>query len=201
MDGPIPVQLVVEDPLSEAVVRRLLQDLPIAIGACYGRQGFGYIRKKIGAFNHAAKVCPFLVLTDLDTRECAAALIREWLPQHRHPNLLFRVAVREVESWLLADPAGLAAFLGIASRIIPTDPDSLDDPKRTLIDLTRTSRKRDLREAIVPRPGSTAAIGPDYNGALAGFVAQNWNPVEAGRRSDSLRRFRIAVESFRPRWP
>lgn len=199
MDGPIPVQLVVEDPLSEAVVRRLLQDLPVTIGACYGRQGFGYIQKKIGAFNHAAKACPFLVLTDLDTAECAAALIRAWLPARRHPNLLFRVAVREVESWLLADGSGMARFLGIAGHRIPGNTDDLADPKQTLINLARNSRNRDRREAIVPRPGSTAAVGPDYNGARAGFVARDWDPVEASRRSDSLRRFLAAVERFRPR--
>ncbi len=200
MSGPIPVNLVVEDPLSEAVVRRLLRDLPFAVGTCYGRQGFGYIRKRIGVFNHAARTCPFLVLTDLDTGECAAALIRVWLVERRDPNLLFRVAVREIESWLLADATGVAAFLGISLRRIPANPDSLVDPKKVLIDLARTSRRRDLRNAIVPRPGSTAVIGPDYNGVLTGFVLNNWNPLEAGRRSDSLGRFLKAVESFRPRW-
>ncbi|MDF2210039.1 hypothetical protein L1F28_15070 [Arthrospira platensis NCB002] len=42
----------------------------------------------------------YLVLTDLDKSECPLAIINEWLKsQPKHPNLLFRVAVKEVESW------------------------------------------------------------------------------------------------------
>lgn len=203
MPGPIPVNLVVEDELSETVVRRVLQQVKVeyAVGTCYRPGGFGYIKKKIGAFNHAAKHGPFFVLTDLDRIDCAPALIRAWLKEDPHPNLLFRVAVREVESWLLADREAFARFLGISTQHVPADPDGLPDPKRKLIDLARTSRKRDLRDSIVPCRSSRATVGPDYNGCLVAFVRRRWSPVEAARRSDSLRRFRLAVKSFRPRWP
>jgi hypothetical protein len=203
MPDPIPVNLVVEDELSEAVVRRVLQQVRVgyAVGTCYRPGGFGYIRRKIRAFNQAARHCPYLVLTDLDKGECAPALIERWLNEAPHPNLLFRVAVREVESWLLADAKGFARFLGISAQHVPSDPDGLPDPKRRLIELARLSRRRDLRDSIVPRHGSTATVGPDYNGCLAGFVAGNWNSVKAAARSDSLRRFRSAVQSFRLRWP
>jgi hypothetical protein len=203
MPDPIPVNLVVEDPLSEAVVRRVLQQAGVkyAVGSCYRPGGFGYIKKKIGAFNHAAKHSPFFVLTDLDKTDCAPALIRAWLREDPHPNLLFRVAVREVESWLLADAIGFAGFLGINVRNIPENPDEIVDPKRKLIDLARTSRRREPRDSIIPRRGSTAKVGPDYNGRLTAFVAKSWNLTEAAKRSGSLRRFRLAAESFRPLWP
>ena len=101
----IPVNLATEDELSEAVLRRLLDhaDRGYAIGTAYGRRGFGYLRRTITGWNRAAQFVPFIVLTDLDRRPCPTELIEDWLREARHPNLLLRVAVREVEAWLLAD--------------------------------------------------------------------------------------------------
>jgi len=39
-----------------------------------------------------------------------------------HPNFLFRVAVREVEAWLLAHREGIARFLGISEHLVPLMP-------------------------------------------------------------------------------
>jgi hypothetical protein len=102
----IPINLAVEDELSEVVSRKLLKVTrrSYVVGACYSQGGFGYLRKKISGFNNAAKGTPFFVLTDLDRGPCASALIGEWLPSPipKHPNLILRVAVQEVEAWLLA---------------------------------------------------------------------------------------------------
>lgn len=205
MPAPIPIDLVVEDLLSESVVRRLLDDegTAYAVGTCYRPGGYGYIKKRIGAFNQAAQYRPFLVLTDLDADKagCAPDLIRLWLSEAPHPNLIFRVAVREVESWLLADADGFSRFLGIRARVLPGDPDAVPDPKQALISLAERSARRQLRDSIVPRRGSTATQGPDYNGCLGDFVRNLWNPDAAAQRSASLRRFRTAVHSSRPRWP
>ena len=59
MKGPIPIRIAVEDGLSEAVLRRALAKRPVryAIGAVYSHGGFGYLKKKAGAFNNAAKAC------------------------------------------------------------------------------------------------------------------------------------------------
>ena len=65
-------------------------------------------------FNHGAKGTPFILLTDLDKNECAPMLIQEWLTDPLHPNLIFRVAVHEVEAWILADREAFAPFLGIS---------------------------------------------------------------------------------------
>ena len=64
----IPVNLAIEDELSEAVLRRLLADARhgYVIGKAYGRNGYGYLRKTIAGWNRAAKGIPFVVLTDLD---------------------------------------------------------------------------------------------------------------------------------------
>jgi len=143
---------------------------------------------------------PHIVLTDLDMGECAPTLLNEWLLVPAHHNLLFRVAVREVESWVLADRDRFAKFIGIRKTLVPVNADAIDDPKSCLINLTRKSRKRNLREDIVPIEGSTAKQGPDYNGRLISFVEEFWNPYEAMHNSPSLERAIKAVETFQPEW-
>ncbi len=168
------------------------------VGSCFRRRGSGYLRKRIEGFNNAAKGTPFLVLTDLDQSECAPILIREWLLFPKQANLIFRIAVRAVESWLLAQRKALARFLGIPENQIPLQPDEIDHPKQFLIRLAAKSRKREIREAIVPAPKSTAFIGPDYNGKLIEFVEREWQAREAAIYSPSLDRAFAAITSFQP---
>jgi len=203
MTQPIPINLAVEDALSEAALRKILtqSNRPYAVGTCYNRGGYGYIRKLIRGFNNAARGTPFLVLTDLDTGQCPPALIAIWLGEPVHPNLLFRVAVREVEAWILADRVGIAKFLGIKRALVPVDVDQVQDPKACLIDLARKSPRRDLRMDIAPPPGSTRQIGPNYNGRLISFVQQRWDISTAQLCSPSLRRTVNAVARFLPTWP
>lgn len=194
------ISLAVEDQLSEAVLKKILSiaEDRFLVTTCYGRRGNGYLKKNIAGFNNAAKGIPFLVITDLDTSECPPVLIKEWLPYTKHPNLLFRIAVREVEAWLLADCNGFAKYLGIAVEGIPLDVESIKDPKRRLIKLAQKSRNRRLREAIVPSSKSDASQGPDYNGALISFVNEFWNITVAMDNSLSLKRTVKAVIDFKP---
>jgi hypothetical protein len=199
----IPIHLATEDQLSEAVLRRLLSHASRGywVGNVYGRSGFGYLRKTIAGWNQSARSQPFLVLTDLDDADCPMSLIEKWLPLPRHPNLLFRIAVREVESWLLADSERLPEFLRVSSRRIPSEPDGLVDAKQTLIELARTSRSPEIRGRIVPRPGSTAKQGPDYNACLETFVANHWSIDRARSNSGSLERTVRRLAAFEPVWP
>ncbi len=200
MNKVIPIHLAVEDLLSEAVLRVLLKQSgkSFEIGSCFRRRGFGYLRKKIEGFNNAAKGTPFLVLTDLDQSECAPILLKEWLTSPKQSNLIFRIAVRAVESWLLAHRKALAKFLGISENQISTTPDEIDNPKQFLMQLAAKSRKREVREALVPSAGSTASIGPDYNGKLIEFVERDWEVREAAKYSPSLNRAFKEITSFRP---
>ncbi len=197
----IPVNIVVEDSLSEAVLRKVLCESRsrFAVGYCYCRGGYGYIKRTVPGFNNAAKGTPFLVLVDLES-ECPPAQIAEWLPMPMHPNLVFRIAVMEVESWILADESGFAAFLGISRSLMPGNVDGIADPKQSLVDLARRSRKSALRDAIVPVPRSTAKVGPDYNRHLVDFVENRWSITEAARNSPSLQRTVSALAEFKPTW-
>lgn len=201
MSEAICINLAYEDALSEAVLRRLLEHSGrcYQIGTSYHRGGSGYLRRIVAGLNNAARGMPCLVLTDLDQAECAPALIRDWLrPASHHPNLLLRVAVKEVEAWLLADRKGFADFIGIREESIPLDSDSIEHPKESLINLVGRSRRRRLREAILPPPGSTSKQGPDYNGALIPFVQDDWNPANAARMSSSLERIVRTLKEFQP---
>jgi hypothetical protein len=202
MKNPIPVNLVVEDSLSEAVLLNIIRQSshPYAVGAIYGKLGNGYIKKNIEGFNNAAKGTPFLVLTDLDNVHCAPTLVEQWLPAPRHKNLLFRVAVREVESWLLAHRKAFAGFLGIKEELIPQDVDGIIDPKNFLIGLASKCSKSELKRSIVPPIGSTRKQGPDYNGRLIHFVESAWQASVAKNNSASLDRTIQAITKFQPFW-
>jgi hypothetical protein len=196
----IPVNLVFEDSLSEAVLRKLLENSRqrYAIGLPYNSRGCGWIRARINALNNSAKGMPYLVLTDLDVYQCPPALIKAWFSTAKHHNLIFRIAVREVESWLLGCRPAFAKFLAIKENLIPTNVDELPDAKKSLIDLVRKSPKRQLRLDIVPEEGSTAKIGPDYNGRLIYFVEDFCDPKIAKEHSPSLQRTIKALDKFQP---
>lgn len=144
---------------------------------------------------------PVLILTDLDHNPCPSKLINDWLDQPVHPNLMIRVAVREVESWLLADSHGLARYLSVRESLVPDHPDELTDPKATLIGLAARSRLREIKSRIVPKKNSTAKQGPDYNSCLATFVTESWDIDFAVERSPSLKRALGKFHSFTPIWP
>jgi len=198
----IPINLAIEDDLSEAVLLRLLRESTrYATGASYGRSGFGYLRSTITGWNRAAKGMPFIVLTDLDHHECPPALKRDWLPEPQSPNLMLRIAVREVEAWLLADRGNLAQFLRVSRERLPHNPDLIADPKALLIELARRSQSREVRARIAPKAGSTAKQGPEYNVTMSTFVRDIWDIAVAKENSPSLARTVTRIMSFVPVWP
>jgi hypothetical protein len=196
----VPISLVVEDEISEHTIRQVLAQCgrEFTVGNVIGKRGSSYLRSRIVDLNRAARGWPFLVLTDLDRYQCPAELVHRWLSVPRHPNLLFRVAVQEVEAWLLADRSAFATFLGISRDLIPDNAEQVDNPKEFVVSLARRSRKRDVRESLVPREGSTARVGRDYNGRLVSFVNADWQAVEAQKRSPSLKRTMDLLRRFDP---
>ncbi len=199
----IPINVAVEDFLSEAVARKLLRasGRDYAVGAVFGRGGFGYLKKLAPGWNRAASGTPFFLLTDLDTRPCPGGLITDWFGGRPHANMLARVAVREVEAWLLADIESLALFLSVSEDRVHNEVESLPDPKSTLLHLVARSPDRALRARILPKPDSTAKQGPDYNACLAEFVNSKWNIQAACLNAPSLKRSFQRCRDFTPSWP
>jgi hypothetical protein len=109
--------------------------------------------------------------------------------------------VREVEAWLLADVNNLAGFLRVAERYVPQNLDNIPDPRAVLIELSRRSRSKYVRDSLLSRRGSTAKQGPGYNECLGALVRENWDARAASMQSPSLARTLRLFEEFRPVWP
>jgi hypothetical protein len=188
MANGVVISAAVEGLVDEAVVRRLIAHAGGKPGPVYGRQGKSSLRQKIAGYNNAAKWGPWIVLVDLDREyDCAPPLRAGWLGQPS-ARLCFRVAVRAVEAWLLADVEPLAAFLRMPRGRVPALPEAVGDPKTAMVNLARSSRRKVIRQDMVPREGSGRQVGPAYTSRLIEFVSSSWRPDVAARRSDSLRR-------------
>lgn len=187
---PRSVTLVVEGATDEAVVVRLLREAHLEPGPVYGKVGKYGLDERLSGYNRAAQFSHWLVVRDLDgDAACAPELLRALIPS---PGLHMRlqVAVRAIEAWLIADDESLASFLSISRAKVPVTPEALADPKRALVDIARRSRRRAIREALVPAPGLSAAVGPGYSAALIEFASRHWRPHVAASRSESLARLR-----------
>ena len=183
--------VAVEDELSAAVVRRILAPHSGTVGQLKIVGLGGNTRLKSGLKSYlevARNVMPVFMLTDLDQGPCAPALVAEWLMAVEIPaRFLFRVAVREVEAWLLADREAAAAFLGIATAKITREPESILRAKTYLLSLASRS-PRELRMDLLPAKGAVASQGFRYNDRMCRFVEGEWSPERAGETSASLKR-------------
>jgi len=177
--------------VDEAVLRRIVTGAGGKWSLVYGNRGKQRLKSGIDGFNRAAERVPWVVLVDLDDDfDCAPPLVQAWLPEPG-PLMCFRVAVRAVEAWLLADRARMAAFLGVSEALVPMDPEALPDPKGAIVGLARRSRRRQVREDLVPRPASGRRVGPAYTARLIGFAQDpddGWRPEVAAGAADSLAR-------------
>lgn len=185
MSLPVTISAAVEGDVDEAVVRKLIRQAGAEPGTVYGKNGKPALRARINGYNHAARRAPWLVLVDLDRdAECAPPLREDWLP-HPAPRLCFRIAVRQVEAWLIADALALAEHLRVARSAIPHDPEALENAKTEMVNLGRRSRRRDIRTDMVPREGSGRAVGPAYTSRLIEYVETGWRPQVAATRLPS----------------
>lgn len=188
----------VEDLLSETVLRRVVAAVrpELTIWQVVRKNGSGYLRARARDFNQTAHSVPVFMLADQDRVEvCPAELIETWLGAPPAPKLLFRVAVMEIESWVMADRGAFAGFLSVREGSIPENPDAVLRPKELIVSLAKKSRRRDIREDLVPSRGSTAAVGPAYNARLGEFVATAWDPTRAADGSASLMKALVRLRS------
>lgn len=145
----------------------------------------------------ARHVQPVICIADTDGR-CPVELLERWLPGEVEARFVFRLAVAEAESWLLADRETLAEFFGVPAARISDRPDELRDPKREILALARRSKRRALRVEVVSsfdpnKPGS------GYNLHLGEYVRAHWRPLPAAERSPSLARAIRNIRSLEER--
>ncbi len=159
------------------------------------RRGKPGIDEDLPKYANAAKSSPYLIIRDLDQD---AACAPEWLAANAPKTagarwLMLRLAVREVEAWFLADAEIAAKCLRVHISNVPLEPDSLPDPKRTLVELARRSTKKSIRDHVAPRPRDTRKVGPQYEQLLIEW-ADKWRVDVALKKSPSLRRAHKALE-------
>ena len=193
------VTVAVEDELSASVAERLIGDyVPRAeITRVMVLGGINNIKGRMQGLVQIAWLQDMvLVLADMDSpRGCPPDLVSELYGELTiAPNMLIRIAMLEIESWILSDREGIARWLEIALNAVPRNPEGLNDPKRSLVQLAARSRNRRLRETIAPRRVlGTNRTGPGYNEAVGEFVTQLWNPADARRNASSLDRAIVRI--------
>lgn len=172
------IRLLVEGRLDEAVAQRLAVESGFIVENAQGKQGWMFVQRNLPTLNAMAQFTPCLALVDfMDTRTtCPPSVVSQWIP-NRNDNMVFRIVVRELESWLLADRQGIARFLRVPVARVPAAPEEEDDPKRTLVNLARSSSSRRIREALVPAQGASAVVGRNYNAEMERFIRSEWSPT------------------------
>jgi hypothetical protein len=193
--SPKDIRLLVEGNLDEAVGRKIAKYCGLIVIAVNGRRGADYIRQRISSFNKSAAAMPIVTIADsMDMNEPCPPATKNYLLPHPHRNMRFRLAVHEIESWLLADRNNLSRFLSVPINRIPSNPDDIPDPKACLISIARRSRNRSILSLLVPSSGSSGVEGPGYTSEMQRFVNEYWNIESGVARSNSLRR---CVEDIR----
>lgn len=195
--------IATEDRLSEALAEYIVIATGHVVAARIPKDrrrhgGFGYLKARLPDFIASCRGgLSFFLLTDLDTSPCPPNLLKNWLEGTPKPkNLLLRVAVREVEAWVLADRLRFANWLGIAETEVPVDPESCRDPKADLLNLAAKSQKRDLKEGLLPKKGAPTPVGLEYNDLLCDFVETKWRLDEAVKTAPSLARAILRLREF-----
>src|SRR5260370_12236039 len=192
----MPVNVLVEGIGDEAGGKKLVKDVGLEVGMVYGRRGKAHLLERVPIYNQAAHRVPWFVLADLDMdAQCPSEAIAGWLSKPAH-GMRFRIAVRSIEAWLMADRESIASFLAVSLSKIPHRIDLDPNPKQTLINIARTSRNRRIRNDVVPRQESGARVGPLYVPRLTAFTENHWRPAEGEKHSESLRRCICALSTL-----
>ena len=190
------VSCLVEGAFDEAVMRKVFKTVGIeAIAFYYASKPafFSRLRSDNKSTNFASR----FAICDLDKDACAPSVVQKHLPEI-FPRMCFRIAVRTMETWLMADREAFAAFLAVPPSRIPqsSDLEKIQDPKEALVNLARRSRNRAIASGLVPKEGATGKVGREYNVRLKEFVHDKWSPRRARKNSESLCRAFRDCERF-----
>ncbi len=198
MSAPI-VKLAAEGGIDIAVLRRLVRNVGLEAGAEYGLKGKSHLDRQLNGYNAAASREPWLVARDLDDdAPCPGELAIRLLPAPAD-LMRFRIAVRTVESWLIADHVAFGSVFGVSTTVLPKSPEALVDPKASTLAVLATSKFKDIRSSMVRlRSGRPTDIGPEYNVRFIDYVEHRWRPAEAAKLARSLGRAINRVADLAP---
>ena len=132
---------------------------------------------------------PFLVLRDWDDDDgvaCVPGLIDKVRGDGPGSRVLaVRIAVRSVESWLLADSEAFSSFFRVRRNTLPPSPDELVDPKGAVLELRRVAGVRARYEWACCRGTDQAVVlAPNTQRSLSssvGIIGTRRRPAQARR--------------------
>jgi hypothetical protein len=189
--------IVVEGDLEVPVAKRVLDQAGVdyAGARILNQRGRTKFWPNVARYNAAAaSLGVVFALADLEEVRCAPMLLKRHLRKKTHHHFICRIAVRALESWLLADREQFAEFLNAPFSKLPANPDALTHPKKTVIELARRHAPDWLKRDLVPEEGSAGIAGRGYNSRIVDFVIKSWNPRDARTNSHSLDRAIRAIE-------
>lgn len=198
----IQVYISAEDPVTKAVIERVMSYCSprFKVFKEMPARG-GQIKSKIAELNKLALVKPVVLLTDLDTEDCAPMLKGKLLNgMAQSPQFLLNIAIDEAEAWLMADREGFAKYFSIPMDSMPhatmqkmggmKKVQEMSFACKSSFDLTHRlallSTSSNVREQIAVR--GTACKGKEYNTAILPFIKESWDIDAAIQNSDSLHR-------------
>ena len=203
----IYVYAYVEDEPTEAVLKKMIEYVNsysrnrflFCNGAPVITRGYGNLKNTACRFIRAEKSGIWSIfVTDLDQFETVHSLCNNWFGlscfRQLPSQMIFRIAVREVESWIIADKEGIAEFLNVAVANFTDLPDNISDPKQFIFKVIRHKCRNKKYKEMLPLRGQ--AIGIEYNPQIVSFITNNWNIENAMNKSPSLKR---AIQCFASR--
>jgi len=185
------VAYAVEGATDEAVAESLIMSVCLTPRRIFTARGKAQLDSKLVGYNRSGQHRAWLVLRDLDhddRLQCIGDVVTGLVGGPVASKMAFRLVVRSTESWLLADREGFSDHFRVRLTALPSAPDSLDHPKRSLVDVCRSSQSRSVRAAIVPRLNSGRMVGADYTASIREFTLEAWSPERARASSPSLDR-------------
>lgn len=175
----VEVNYATEGVLDAAVAERLIANAGGVPGLRRVLGGKSKLDPAIPRYIQSSVHIPWLIIRDLDNDERCAPSLRRRFPAGENNLLCFRIAVRQIESWLLADREALAMYLKVPLSKVPVAPEALPNPKRSLVDLSRSSTSLAIRSGMVPDEGVGASEGPEFTARMREFVSDHWRPAHA----------------------
>ena len=144
MANGTPINLVVEDELGEQMIRVLLCPKRTLFSNRSGlwKAWKRLLKKDIAGVSTTRQRAYRILFSPISMPEpCATFLIEDWFncpiaeypKRRRNGNLLFRIAVHEVESWIMADRSPSPNFLAFRFIKFQLQTDDIPDPKKFLI--------------------------------------------------------------------
>ena len=203
------VYIVGEDDATREIIKRVLtycsNDFEI-ISELPARGG--QIKQQILNFNTLSLTFPVILLIDLDEKDCAPTLIRQFFSDSiKNNHFIFNIVIDEAEAWLMADRTNFSKFFKVPIEKIPF-PKKIRNKKEFYLEMDfpykssyymvnqiiPNSRVKEFKDQMIPQNG--AKKGKEYNSALTPFIRKQWDIDNARLNSDSLNRMINRIEKL-----